>query len=181
MQDRHTKAAMTTTFRLSEFVVIPIWLGNAAQTFQMFMHKAIQSLENKYIYLDDVLLRNRTEQQQSSPTPSFSLSWQIWRNNHRIKKWAARTQCHVFDTFSRPQAELQCRKRLILLGTNLNVVCIDNCGSLPTWLTSVVDSSVIARKTLSHLTDLLRNVTHQFTFPEAAQHRPLPVRMLSPK
>lgn len=74
MQDRHTKAAMTTTFRLSEFVVIPIWLGNAAQTFQMFMHKAIQSLENKYIYLDDVLLRNRTEQQQSSPTPSFSLS-----------------------------------------------------------------------------------------------------------
>lgn len=50
------KTAVTTPFRLFEFLLMPFGLRNAAQTFQRFLDHVLQGLPFVYVYIDDVLV-----------------------------------------------------------------------------------------------------------------------------
>lgn len=55
-----------------------------------------------------------------------------------------------------------------MFGTNLGLILIDNCGKLPTWLTSISVLYRIAQKYLPQA-GLLRGIKRESAFPEAAK------------
>ena len=57
------KTAVTTPFRLFEFVRMPFGLHNAAQTFQRFMDKVLCGLTFCYSYRDDLLIASTTSEE----------------------------------------------------------------------------------------------------------------------
>ena len=54
------KTAVTTPFGLFEFVRMPFWLRNAAQTFQRFMDQVFRGLDFCYVYIDDLLIASKS-------------------------------------------------------------------------------------------------------------------------
>ncbi|XP_014209642.1 uncharacterized protein LOC106640198 [Copidosoma floridanum] len=50
------KAAVTTPFRLYEYVFMPFGLRNASQSFQRYIFQALGDLDFAFVYLDDVLI-----------------------------------------------------------------------------------------------------------------------------
>lgn len=61
-EDIH-KTAIITPFGLFEFPRMPFGLRNAAQTFQRFMHQVLNGLNFVYVYLDDVIVFSRSEEE----------------------------------------------------------------------------------------------------------------------
>lgn len=57
------KTAITTPFGLFEFVRMPFGLRNAAQTFQRFINEVFSGLDFIFVYLDDVLIASRDEEE----------------------------------------------------------------------------------------------------------------------
>lgn len=57
------KTAICTPFGLFEFPLMTFGLRNAAQTFQRFMHAVLRGLEFCFVYLDDILIASRTEEE----------------------------------------------------------------------------------------------------------------------
>lgn len=57
------KTAITTPFGLYEFVRMPFGLRNAAQTFQRFMNVVTQGLDFVFVYIDDILIASKNEQE----------------------------------------------------------------------------------------------------------------------
>jgi len=53
------KTAITTPFRLFEFVRMPFGLVNAAQTFQRFIDQVLRGLPCSYAYLGDILVTSK--------------------------------------------------------------------------------------------------------------------------
>lgn len=60
-EDVH-KTAITTPFGLFEFTRMPFGLKNAAQTFQRFMNMVVNGLSFVYVYIDDILIASRNEE-----------------------------------------------------------------------------------------------------------------------
>jgi transposase InsO family protein len=57
------KTAITTPFGLYEFMYMSFGLRNAAQTFQRFMHTVLCGLEFCYVYIDDILVATKNEEE----------------------------------------------------------------------------------------------------------------------
>ena len=60
------KTAITTPFGLFEFTRLPFGLRNAAQTFQRFINEVTVGLDFIFVYLDDILVASRTEEEHIS-------------------------------------------------------------------------------------------------------------------
>lgn len=61
-EDVH-KTAITTPFGLYEFKYMPFGLRNAAQTFQRFMNEVTKSLDFVFVYIDDILVASKNEEE----------------------------------------------------------------------------------------------------------------------
>lgn len=61
-EDIH-KTAITTPFGLFEFTRMPFGLRNAAQSFQRFMNQVTRGLDFVYVYIDDILVASKTEEE----------------------------------------------------------------------------------------------------------------------
>ena len=57
------KTAITTPFGLFEFVRMPFRLRNAGQSFQRMMDTVLRGLQNVYVYIDDILVASRDEEE----------------------------------------------------------------------------------------------------------------------
>jgi hypothetical protein len=57
------KTAITTPFGLYEFMYMSFGLRNAGQTFQRFMHTVLRGLEFCYVYIDDILVASKNEEE----------------------------------------------------------------------------------------------------------------------
>ncbi|BHF83328.1 hypothetical protein SprV_0802647600 [Sparganum proliferum] len=57
------KTAVTTPFGLFEFTRMPFGLRNAAQTFQRFIDHVLRGLPFVYVYIDDLLVASRNEEE----------------------------------------------------------------------------------------------------------------------
>ena len=57
------KTAIITPFGLFEYLRMPFGLRNAGQTFQRMMDSVLAGLEYCYVYLDDVLIGSKTEEE----------------------------------------------------------------------------------------------------------------------
>ena len=57
------KTAVITPFGLFEFLRMPFGLKNAAQTFQRLMDTVCQSFDFVFVYLDDVLVASKTQEE----------------------------------------------------------------------------------------------------------------------
>ena len=57
------KTAITTLFRLFEFVRMPFGLRNSAQSFQRFIDQVLHGVTNTYAYIDDVLIASATPEE----------------------------------------------------------------------------------------------------------------------
>ena len=57
------KTAITTPFGLWEFVRMPFGLKNAAQAFQRMMDTMMRGLDFAFVYLDDILIASRTQEE----------------------------------------------------------------------------------------------------------------------
>uniref|UniRef100_A0A5S6QY53 RNA-directed DNA polymerase n=1 Tax=Trichuris muris TaxID=70415 RepID=A0A5S6QY53_TRIMR len=57
------KTAITTPFGLFEYVRMPFGLRNVAQTFQRFMDEVTRGLDFCFVYVDDILVACRTNQE----------------------------------------------------------------------------------------------------------------------
>uniref|UniRef100_A0A5S6QRD6 Reverse transcriptase domain-containing protein n=1 Tax=Trichuris muris TaxID=70415 RepID=A0A5S6QRD6_TRIMR len=60
------KTAIITPFGLYEYLRMPFGLRNAAQTFQRFMDEVARGLDFCYVYLDDILVASRSEQEHET-------------------------------------------------------------------------------------------------------------------
>lgn len=60
-EDDIPKTAITTPFGLFEFPFMTFGLRNAAQTFQRFMDGILRDLEFCYVYIDDILVASKSE------------------------------------------------------------------------------------------------------------------------
>ncbi|UYV85023.1 hypothetical protein LAZ67_X004325 [Cordylochernes scorpioides] len=60
------KTAIITPFGLFEFNVMSFGLRNATATFQRFMHEVLRNLDFAFIYLDDILVASKTEEEHYS-------------------------------------------------------------------------------------------------------------------
>ena len=56
------KTAITTPFGLFEFTRMPFGLRNSSQTFQRFMNEVCLGLDFVFVYIDDILIASRTEE-----------------------------------------------------------------------------------------------------------------------
>lgn len=83
----------STLWIVFEFVHMPFWLKNTAQTFQRFMDQVQRGLNFCYGYIDDLLVASKTLEERyqggrmsqssiiiNAPQPQLfgSLSWQFW-------------------------------------------------------------------------------------------------------
>lgn len=57
------KTAITTPFGMFEFQRMPFGLRNAAQTFQRFMNEVTRGLDFVFVYIDDILIASRNEEE----------------------------------------------------------------------------------------------------------------------
>ncbi|UYV69220.1 hypothetical protein LAZ67_6002864, partial [Cordylochernes scorpioides] len=60
------KTAIITPFGLFEFNVMSFGLRNATATFQRFMHEVLRNLDFAFVYLDDILVASKTEEEYYS-------------------------------------------------------------------------------------------------------------------
>ncbi|UYV78413.1 hypothetical protein LAZ67_16001275 [Cordylochernes scorpioides] len=60
------KTAIITPFGLFEFNVMSFGLRNATATFQRFMHEVLRNLDFAFVYLDDILVASKTEEEHYS-------------------------------------------------------------------------------------------------------------------
>ncbi|UYV68175.1 K02A2.6-like, partial [Cordylochernes scorpioides] len=60
------KTAIITPFGLFEFNVMNFGLRNATATFQRFMHEVLRNLDFAFVYLDDILVASKTEEEHYS-------------------------------------------------------------------------------------------------------------------
>lgn len=65
------KTAVTTPFRLFEFLAMPFGLKNAAQTFQRFINSIFQDLNYVYCYIDDILVASEIPEQHMEHLRSY--------------------------------------------------------------------------------------------------------------
>ena len=56
------KTAVTTPFRLFEFLKMPFGLRNAAQSFQRYMDDIFRDVACVFVYIDDILIFSKDEQ-----------------------------------------------------------------------------------------------------------------------
>lgn len=54
---------MITPFGLFEFVRMTFWLRNAAQSFQRFIHRALNDLDFVFVYIDDILIASSSPEE----------------------------------------------------------------------------------------------------------------------
>src|SRR5699024_5022066 len=59
------KTAIITPFGLFEFLRMPFGLKTASQTFQRFMNQVTHGLDFVYVYLDDILVASRNEEEHA--------------------------------------------------------------------------------------------------------------------
>lgn len=59
------KTAITTPFGLFEFSRMPFGLRNSAQTFQRFMDEIVRGLDFVFVYIDDVLITSKSEDEHN--------------------------------------------------------------------------------------------------------------------
>ena len=59
-KDDVLKTAIITSFGLYEYLMMPYWLWNAAQTFQWFMDQVCQELFFIFVYMDNILVASHT-------------------------------------------------------------------------------------------------------------------------
>lgn len=64
-EDVH-KTAITTPFGLFEFTRMPFGLRNAAQSFQRFMNQILYNLDFIFVYIDDILIASKTEDEHQN-------------------------------------------------------------------------------------------------------------------
>ena len=57
------KIAVITPFGLYEFLRMPFRLRNAGQSFQHFMDEVLEGLDCIFVYLDDILVASKTEEE----------------------------------------------------------------------------------------------------------------------
>ncbi|XP_046827868.1 uncharacterized protein LOC124428160 [Vespa crabro] len=57
------KTAIITPWGLLEYVVMPFGLKNAIQTFQRFIDEIFQDLDFVFVYIDDILIMSKNEQE----------------------------------------------------------------------------------------------------------------------
>ena len=57
------KTAICTPFGLFEYLFMPFGLKNAAQTFQRLMDRKFRHLPFLSVYLDDILIASRSEEE----------------------------------------------------------------------------------------------------------------------
>ena len=62
-EDDVAKTAVITPFGLFEFLRMPFGLRNAAQTFQRFIDQITRDLEFAYVYIDDILVASKSEEE----------------------------------------------------------------------------------------------------------------------
>ncbi|UYV62609.1 hypothetical protein LAZ67_2001306, partial [Cordylochernes scorpioides] len=62
------KTAIITPFGLFEFNVMSFGLRNATATFQRFMHEVLRNLDFAFVYLDDILVASKTEEDKKDNT-----------------------------------------------------------------------------------------------------------------
>lgn len=79
-----TKTAITMPFGLFEFQRMPFSLRNAAQTFQRMMD-ITRDLHGVFVYLDDVLIASRDEEEHQAPSSPFQPS--ASKRPHREINW----------------------------------------------------------------------------------------------
>ena len=60
------KTAIITPFGLYEFLRMPFGLKNAAQAFQRFMDTVCQGLQFAFVYVDDILVASRNEEEHKA-------------------------------------------------------------------------------------------------------------------
>ncbi|UYV83524.1 hypothetical protein LAZ67_23001313 [Cordylochernes scorpioides] len=65
------KTAIITSFGLFEFNVMSFGLRNATATFQIFMHEVLRNLDFAFVYLDDILVASKTEEEHYSHLETF--------------------------------------------------------------------------------------------------------------
>ena len=65
------KTAITTPFRLFEFLKMTFGLRNAAHTFQRFMNQVLQGLDFAYTYIDDVLIASSSLEEHLTHLRAF--------------------------------------------------------------------------------------------------------------
>ena len=58
------KTAIITPFGLWEFIRMPFGLRNAGQSFQRFMDEVLEGLEYCFVYVDDMLIRSKSLEEQ---------------------------------------------------------------------------------------------------------------------
>jgi hypothetical protein len=57
------KTAICTPFGLFEYLFMPFGLKNAAQTFQRLMDRLFRHLPFVFVYLDDILVASRSDEE----------------------------------------------------------------------------------------------------------------------
>ncbi len=62
-EDDVAKTAVITLFGLFEFLRMPFGLRNAAQTFQRFIDQITRDLDFAYVYIDDILVASKSEEE----------------------------------------------------------------------------------------------------------------------
>ncbi|KRY45213.1 Retrovirus-related Pol polyprotein from transposon opus [Trichinella britovi] len=65
------KTAITTPFGLFEYARMPFGLRNAAKTFQRFINEVTRGLRFCFVYLDDVLVANRSKEEHENTSLLF--------------------------------------------------------------------------------------------------------------
>jgi len=68
-----SKMAVTTTFGLFKFLVMPFGLRNAAQTFQRLMNSLLNDLIFAFCYLDDILIASKDEKEHIAHLHLFTI------------------------------------------------------------------------------------------------------------
>lgn len=64
-EDIH-KTAVITPFGLYEFTRMPFKLRNAEKTFQRFMHQVVRGFDFVYVYLDDIIIFSKTNEEHKN-------------------------------------------------------------------------------------------------------------------
>ena len=62
---RPSRVPIATPFRLFEYRRMPFGLRNAGNTFQRHMDRVMAELEGCFVYLDDILVASKTEEEHA--------------------------------------------------------------------------------------------------------------------